>query len=145
MNESGDADKLLDIDPLMMDVLLDHYKHPHNYGSIENADISHEEGNTSCGDKIKIDVKTKDGIIKEIKFTGKGCIVSQAAASILTDMVAGKSLESVRELTRDEMLENIGIPIGPMRLKCALLAIKVLKTGVYGQSGWLGEDEEEDE
>ena len=60
-------------------------------------------------------------------------------------MVTGKPLETVKELTRDEMLENIGIPIGPMRLKCALLAMKVLKTGVYGQSGWFGEDEEEDE
>lgn len=142
MIASMNPNELLDVDPLMMDLLLDHYKHPHNFGKVEGADIVQEEGNPSCGDQIEISLKTEDGIIKDIKFKGKGCIVSQAAASILTDLMKGEPLERVRSFSRDEMLENIGIPIGPMRLKCALLALKVLKSGVYGQASWPGEEDD---
>jgi nitrogen fixation NifU-like protein len=134
--------ELLDVDPLMMDVLLDHYRHPHNFGPLPGAEIVHAEGNPSCGDQMEIAVKTQGGIIQDIKFQGKGCIISQAAASILTDLMKGEPIERVRDFTRDDMLENIGIPIGPMRLKCALLALKVLKSGVYGQAHWPGEDED---
>ncbi len=142
-NNSDNPNELLDVDPLMMDVLLDHYRHPHNFGKIDGADIVHAEGNPSCGDQIEIAVKLNGDVIEDIKFSGKGCIISQSAASILTDMMKGESLEKVKELTKDEMLENIGIPIGPMRLKCALLAMKVLKAGVYGQASWPGEEEDE--
>ena len=134
--------ELLDVDPLMMDVLLDHYRHPHNFGKIEGPDILHAEGNPSCGDQIEIAIKLNGDVIEDIKFSGKGCIVSQSAASILTDMMKGETLDKVKDLTKDEMLENIGIPIGPMRLKCALLAMKVLKAGVYGQAQWPGEEDE---
>lgn len=95
-----------------------------------------------AGDQLQIALKTKDGTIEDIRFEGKGCIISQAAASILTDMVKGEKLEMVRDLTKEEMLENLGIPIGPMRLKCALLALKVLKAGVYGRTSWPGEEED---
>jgi nitrogen fixation NifU-like protein len=134
--------ELLDVDPLMMDVLLDHYKHPHNFGGLEGADIVHAEGNPSCGDSLEISVKTADGKIEDIKFKGKGCIISQASASILTDLMKGEPLEAVRTFSKEDMLENIGIPIGPMRLKCALLALKVLKAGVYGQASWPGEEDD---
>jgi nitrogen fixation NifU-like protein len=134
--------KPLDIDPLMMDFLLEHYKHPHNFGEIDAPEISSEDGNPSCGDQIKITLNTRDGIIEDIKYKGKGCIVSQAAASILTDMVKGKKIEDVKNITKEEMLENLVIPIGPMRLKCALLALKVLKKGLYGKDYY---DEEDDE
>lgn len=134
--------ELLDVDPLMMDVLLDHYKHPHNFGEVEGADVSHEEGNPSCGDQMRITLKTRDGVIEDIKFKGKGCIISQASASILTDLMKGERLDRVKAFSKDDMLENIGIPIGPMRLKCALLALKVLKAGVYGQAEWPGEEED---
>jgi nitrogen fixation NifU-like protein len=143
MNRPADPDALLDVDPLLMDVLLDHYRHPHNRGDLPDADIRHAEGNPSCGDQLEIALKTRDGQIEEIRFNGKGCIISQAAASILTDMVKGESLESVKKITQEEMLENLLIPIGPMRLKCALLALKVLKAGVYGQADWPGEEEDE--
>ena len=142
MTSVPNPNELMDVDPLMMDVLLDHYKHPHNFGPLPGADITHAEGNPSCGDQLQIALKTKDGTIEDIRFEGKGCIISQAAASILTDMVKGEKLEMVRDLTKDEMLENLGIPIGPMRLKCALLALKVLKSGVYGQASWPGEDDD---
>ena len=142
MNRPVDPNALLDVDPLLMDVLLDHYRHPHNRGALPDADIRHAEGNPSCGDQLEIAIRVRDGKIEEIRFDGKGCIISQAAASILTDMVKGEPLEAVKSLTKEEMLENLLIPIGPMRLKCALLALKVLKSGVYGKGDWL--DEEDD-
>ncbi|MCX7829725.1 MAG: SUF system NifU family Fe-S cluster assembly protein [Acidobacteria bacterium] len=134
--------KFLDIDPLMMEFLLEHYKHPHNFGELDPAEISFEEGNPSCGDQIKITLNTKDGLIEDIKFKGKGCIVSQAAASILTDMVKGKKVDEVKKISKEEMLENLVIPIGPMRLKCALLALKVLKSGLYGKNFYEEDDDE---
>ena len=142
MNRPADPNALLDVDPLMMDVLLDHYRHPHNHGDLPGADIRHAEGNPSCGDQLEIALITSHGRIEDIRFQGKGCIISQAAASILTDMVKGEPVETVKELTKEEMLENLLIPIGPMRLKCALLALKVLKAGVYGQAEWPGEEED---
>ena len=140
--ERADKNKLLDVDPLMMDVLLEHYRHPHNFGSISPCDVDHEEGNPSCGDQIRMFMKIKDGTIEEIAYSGKGCIISQAAASILTDMVKGRKVEEMRSLSKEEMLESIGIPIGPMRLKCALLALKVLKRGLYGKAVWSEDDDE---
>lgn len=122
-----------DIDPLMMDYLIDHYKNPHNYGEINEPEYSFEDGNPSCGDQIKITLNTNNGVIEDIKFKGKGCIISQAAASILTDMVKGKKVEEATKLTKEEMLENLLIPIGPMRLKCALLGLKVLKRAILGK------------
>jgi len=143
MTKPEAPNNLHEIDPLMMDYLLDHYRKPHNYGTIENADVKHEEGNPSCGDQIEITAKVKDGVIEDNKFSGKGCIISQSAASILTDLMKGEKLERVKEFTREDMLENMGIEIGPMRLKCALLALKVLKAGVYGQAEWPGEEDED--
>lgn len=142
MSRPQNPNELLDVDPLLMDVLLEHYRHPHNHGELPDADIRHEEGNPSCGDQLEIALRTRDGRVEEIRFRGKGCIISQAAASILTDMIKGEPLEKVRALTREEMLENLLIPIGPMRLKCALFALKVLKAGVYGQAEWPGEEDD---
>ncbi len=126
----------------MMEFLLDHFKNPRNYGTIEDYDISHEEGNPSCGDVIRIDLKLKDNVIADVKFSGKGCTISQAAASILTEMIKNKPLDEVKKLTKEDMLQAIGIPLSPIRLKCGLLALKVIKAGAYGIKGWPGEEEE---
>jgi nitrogen fixation NifU-like protein len=124
-----------------MEIILDHYRNPRNFGKIENADISYEEGNPSCGDIIRIDMKIKNNVIEDIKFSGKGCTISQASASILTEMVTGKNLEEVKKFDKNEMLEAIGVPISMIRVKCALLGLKVLKSGAYGIKTWPGEEE----
>ncbi len=124
--------------------LLDHYENPRNFGTLENPSFSYEEGNPSCGDVIRIDVRVNDNRIEDIRFSGKGCVISQAAASILTETVRGKTLDEVRAFSKEDMLKALGIPLSPMRLKCGLLALKVLKAGLYGIQTWPGEDEEAD-
>ena len=121
--------------------LLDHYENPSNYGTLPNPDISHEEDKPLCGDRIRIDLIVEDDIITEVRFCGHGCTISQAAASMLTEEIEGKSLTEVKKLSRDDILDMIGIPLGPVRVKCALLALKVLKAGAYGIKGWPGEED----
>lgn len=121
--------------------LLDHYENPSNYGVLTNPDISHEEDNPLCGDMIRMDLMVDNGIIKEVRFSGYGCTISQAAASMLTEKIEGKSLEEIKNISRDDIMDMIGIPLGPVRVKCALLALKVLKAGAYGIKGWPGEEE----
>ncbi|MBI1927077.1 SUF system NifU family Fe-S cluster assembly protein [Candidatus Poribacteria bacterium] len=123
--------------------ILDHYENPSNYGSLENPDISYEEDNPLCGDKIRMELKVDDGIITDIRFSGHGCTISRASASMLTERIKGQRLEDVKKMSKDDILEMLGIPLGPVRLKCALLSLKVLKAGVYGIKGWPGEEETE--
>jgi len=127
---------------LDLEVLLDHYKDPRNFGHIEDPDIVHEEGNPSCGDQIRIEIKLDGDRIEDIKFSGKGCAISQAAASMLTEELKGKPLEYAKHFTREDMLDLLGIEVSALRLKCALLALKVVKAGAYGIKGWPGEEEE---
>jgi nitrogen fixation NifU-like protein len=107
--------------------ILDHYKNPRNYGTIEDADTSYEEGIPSCGDVIRIDLKLKEGRVDDVKFSGRGCAISQASVSILTENIMGKSVEVILSLSDEDMLRALGQPISPIRLKCALLGMKVLK------------------
>ena len=120
------------VDSLYRDIILDHYRNPRNKGTLDPADYSYEDVNPLCGDEIRIDVQVADDKVSDIKFSGRGCAVSQASVSILTEMVEGMSLDEVKALTKDDMLEELGIPVSPARLKCALLGLKVLKAGVYG-------------
>lgn len=124
-----------------MEYLLDHYKNPRNYGSLQNPDITHEEGNPSCGDVIRIDLKITDNKVQKVKFTAKGCAISQAAASILTDMIVDKDVDYIKEINKDDMLSALGITLSPVRYKCGLLALKVLRSGVHGIKNWPGEEE----
>jgi nitrogen fixation NifU-like protein len=119
-------------DSLYREIILDHYRNPRNRGTLDPHDYSAEDVNPLCGDEVRIDVRVADGRVEEIKFSGRGCAVSQASASILTEMVEGMTLDEVKALTKDDLLEEIGIPVSPARLKCALLSLKVLKSGVYG-------------
>ena len=122
--------------------ILDHYENPSNYGTLEKPDISYKDDNPLCGDQIRMDLEVEDGVIKDVRFCGHGCTISQAAASMLTEEVKGQALEDVKKLTKDDILKMLGIPLGPVRLKCGLLALKVLKAGAYGIQGWPGDDEE---
>lgn len=121
--------------------ILDHYRNPRNYGRIEGADISHEELNPLCGDLVGMDFRLRDGVIEEVKFHGRGCAISQASASLLTERLTGMSLEEARRISKEDVLEELGIQISPARLKCALLPLKVLKVGAYGLAGESVEDE----
>lgn len=110
------------------EIILDHYRNPRNKGRISDADVSFHDSNPLCGDEIDIHLRVEDNIVKDIKFEGRGCAISQASASMLTEMVMNKPLASVKELGKDDVLENIGlVNLGPARIKCALLSLKVLK------------------
>ncbi|MBI1729495.1 SUF system NifU family Fe-S cluster assembly protein [Candidatus Acetothermia bacterium] len=127
---------------LGMEILLDHYKDPRNFGHLDHPDIAHEEGNPSCGDQLRIEIRLNGDVIEEIRFNGKGCAVSQASASMLTEELKGKSLDFVKRMSKDQMLDLIGIEVNPMRLKCALLALKATKIGAFGIAEWHDDDEE---
>lgn len=129
------------MDDLYRENILDHYENPRNYGMLEAPDFSYQDSNPLCGDEIRIDLKMADGKVGQVRFQGKGCAISLASASMLTEMVEGMSLEDLRELSKEEILEALGIPLSPVRLKCALLSLKALKAGVYGLKGWPGEEE----
>ena len=119
-------------DSIYREIILDHYQNPRNRGTLEPADFTYEDTNPLCGDEVRIDVRVDGERVSEVKFSGRGCAVSRASASILTEMVEGKSLAEVKTITKDDLLDEIGIPVSPARLKCALLGLKVLKAGIYG-------------
>ena len=126
------------MDDFYKENILDHYRHPRNTGHLEHPTHSHEEHNPLCGDKIRIDLHVNENdVIDQIAFSGKGCAISQASASMLTEMIEGKTLAEAKQIGKEEILDALGIEIGPVRLKCALLSLKALKAGVYG----LSEDE----
>ncbi len=131
-------------DELYRENILDHYKHPRNRGTLENPDITYEDSNPLCGDVIRMDFKLANGSIDQVRFSGHGCSISQASASMLCERVQGMSLEEAKKISRDDVLEMLGIELGPVRLKCALLALKTLKAGVYGIQQWPGEEEEQE-
>ncbi len=130
------------MEDLYRDNIIDHYQNPRNYGTLDHPDISYQDSNPVCGDEIRIDLKVDDGRVTDARFTGRGCSISQAAASMLTEDIIGKSLDDVRQIDKQYILDMLGIPLGPVRLKCALLSLKVLKAGAYGLHGWPGEDDE---
>jgi nitrogen fixation protein NifU and related proteins len=130
------------VEDLYRDNIIDHYQNPRNYGTLEHPDISYEDSNPVCGDELRIDLQVKDDKVVDARFSGHGCSISQASASMLTEEIIGKTLEDVKQIDKKYLLDLLGIPLGPVRLKCALLSLKVLKAGAYGLHGWPGEDEE---
>ncbi len=111
---------------LYREELLDHFRHPRNSGELSDAQVRTEALNPSCGDEIAMAIKVDGAILKGIAFKGKGCVISQAAASLLTEQVKGKQLAAIEALTKDDMLSLVGISLGPTRLRCALLALESL-------------------
>lgn len=131
------------MDDIYQQQILEHAKYPHNFGTLEGATVSHEEHNPLCGDRVRIDLLIEGDMIADVRFSGRGCAISQASASLLTDELKGMPVEQAKAYSKDDLLELIGIPLGknPTRLKCALLSLKTLKAGLYGV-GHLHDDED---
>jgi nitrogen fixation NifU-like protein len=113
--------------------IIDLYEHPLNYGSVEQPDFTYEEDNPLCGDVIRIDVRLDEqNRVANVAWSGDGCAISQASASLLTEEIKGKTLDEIRAFTSEELLGLVGVPLSMARVKCALLSLKVLKAGAYG-------------
>jgi nitrogen fixation NifU-like protein len=123
------------MDDLYRDYILEHYRRPHNFGVLEAPTAKYEGANPLCGDRITMMLGIQDGKVAEVAFTGRGCAISQASASLLTDEVKGKSVEEVSKLTSEDLLDLIGIEISPARLKCALLSLDTLEHALAEANG----------
>ena len=121
------------MDDLYREVIIEHYKNPGYRGHLDPHDILFEDNNPLCGDHIEITLQVgENGVVKDARFDGHGCAISQASADLLVESIIGKPLDEVKQLNKDSVLDMLGIDLGPVRLKCALLSLKVLKAGVYG-------------
>ena len=121
------------MDDLYRELIIDRYKNPHFRGSLEPHDISFEDDNPLCGDHIRMDIRINGNQrVTEVAFDGHGCAISQATADLLAESIVGKTLDEVKKINKQDVLDLLGIELGPVRLKCALLSLKVLKAGVYG-------------
>ena len=137
------------MDQLYRENILDHYKHPRNYGEIEGADASAEGMNPLCGDEVTITIAFgEDGeTIEDVKFSGRGCAISQSATSMLTELVKGRNASEVAALPKEDLLEEVGAPLTPVRLKCAILGLSTLKVALHKGKGtplpdeWASDDE----
>ncbi len=128
------------MDDLFRETILEHYRHPCCQGSIDKPDFAYEDSNPLCGDRVRMEFRVADGRIAEVRWSGQGCSISQASASMLAERIEGQPLDEVKAISRDDVMEMLGIELGPVRLKCALLSLKTMKAGLYG----LTPDEEDD-
>lgn len=129
------------MDDFYRDYILDHYRNPRNFGTLENADVQAEDLNPLCGDQIRMQLKLDDGTISDVRFSGRGCAISQASASMLTERIKGMKLAEVAKLPKDVVLENVGIGISPTRMKCAMLGLRVLRSAAIGKlADWPDEE-----
>jgi nitrogen fixation NifU-like protein len=115
------------MDDLYRDYILEHYRRPHNFGVLDDANAQHEGANPLCGDRITMQLRLSGGKIAGVGFTGRGCAISQASASLLTDEIKGKSVDDAAKLTSSDIMEMLGIEISPARLKCALLSLETMQ------------------
>jgi nitrogen fixation NifU-like protein len=124
------------MEALYREAILDHYKHPRRKGHLENPDVHYHDHNPFCGDEITMELKVENGIVVDAAFDGRGCAISQATASMIMEEIVGQSVEDLKLLGKEYILDLLGIEIGPVRLKCALLPLKALKAGLWGLDEW---------
>jgi nitrogen fixation protein NifU and related proteins len=117
-------------DEMYKENILDHFRYPRNFGSLEECTIKNQKFNPTCGDKIEISVAVEDNKVKEVKFFGKGCAISMASASMLTEKIKDMSVDELKNISDDEVIEMIGVPLGVVRMKCGLLSLKTLREGI---------------
>ena len=121
---------------MFRELILDHARNQRNWGLLEPNDFDHEESNPLCGDRLRLTLRlSEDGIIEELGWDGEGCAICQASASMLGEELIGMSLDAAREINKQQLLDNIGLHLSINRVKCALLPLKVLVVGAYGQAG----------
>jgi nitrogen fixation NifU-like protein len=136
-----------EFDQLYRELILDHYKNPRRHGLLDAPDAQAEGQNPLCGDEVAVSVRFDGDTISDVGFEGRGCAISQAATSMLTDIVVGRTAEDVARMPKEELLEEIGIPLTPVRLKCAILGLGVLKVALHKAKGtplpeeWAGADD----
>jgi nitrogen fixation NifU-like protein len=127
------------MDDLYRDEILEHYRNPHNFGTLDEPTLVKEGSNPLCGDRITLMLAiSNDGTVEDVTFTGRGCAISQASASMLTDEIKGKPLTEVVTTNRQDVLDNLGIEISPARMKCAMLSLETLKSAVSDRVAWQG-------
>ncbi len=124
--------------------ILEHYRNPRNYGKLDKPDIHAEDSNPLCGDQLGMDLMVEGDLVKEVRFQGRGCAISQSAASMLSEMIEGKTVAEVRALGKEDVLDALGVPISPARTKCAFLSLRVLHRGL-AMAGLEKPEDEEDE
>jgi nitrogen fixation NifU-like protein len=130
------------LDDFYKEYILEHYRQPRNFGHLEGATASAEDLNPLCGDRLRFEMKVNDqGVVEDVRFTGRGCAISQASASMLTETIKGMKLEDVAKMDKQVVLDNVGIGISAARMKCATLGLKVAKSAALGQiATWPDED-----
>ncbi len=122
------------MDDFYKEYILDHYRNPRNFGRLDRPDAAAEDLNPLCGDRIRFELKVDDeGRVTDVRFSGRGCAISQASASMLSESIVGQKLEDIARMPKEKVLENVGIGISPARLKCATLGLKVLKSAALGE------------
>ena len=130
------------MDDLYRDEILEHYRNPHNFGILEQPTTAKEGANPLCGDRITLMLGiTDEGRIEEVAFTGRGCAISQASASMLTDEIKGRSLDEIAHMGSKDVLDNLGIEISPARMKCAMLSLETLREATQDRVTWVAADE----
>lgn len=124
------------MDDLYRQYILEHYKSPRNFGELDPFDVKYADNNPLCGDEVSMTLRVRDGVVTDVRFTGRGCAISQASTSILTENIKGKTVDELRQVGPAQVIEELGVDVSPARRKCALLGLKVLQGGLFGEKAW---------